>query len=275
MDVTVSAQATAEFEKGLASLVHGAKLNAKTVVKKESGEALKSLVRMTPPADKNRTNADIKLNVQSKLGMLSKTQNKFGKKLGGAKESSTGVKWYAASSDYLFGVARTSDMRESDVKSLLGVYYATKTVQKHARIVVGFRKRKGSRQKVAILTKVVTSAAKRKELVNLIQGHTGRLKAGWLGEMGVTWSRLKPTGGNQPPAWVTKHKSKARGKSYDFTDNGDKPRFVMTNFAVGVGNPKNKMDWICESVLSVRGKAMQKNALLFMNGKKQISDYAK
>lgn len=273
MNEPVSIAVTPDFEKGLAMLVYGAGINSKLVVKKESGEALKSLVRMTPPGDKGKTAFDIKYRVQSKLGILRKNNRDFDSF--DAKEGSTGVKWYAASADYLFGVARDSDMRESDVKTLLNVYYKTKNVQKHARVVVGFKNRKGGRQKIAILTKVITKASNRKAVVDRIQSHIGRLKGGWLGEMGVTFSRLKPTGSNMPPEWVMRHRSRARGHSYDFSDNGDKPRFVMTNFAVGIGNPKNKIDWICESVLAVRAKAMQKNALMFMNGKKKISDYAK
>ncbi len=273
MSETVTITTTPEFQQGLAALVHGAGLNSKLVVRKESAEALKSLVRMTPPRDRGKTAGDIKMGVQFKLGLLNRNQGDFDRIE--AKEGSTGVKWYAASGEYLFGVARDSDMRNSDVKSLLNVYYKTKNVQKHARVVVGFKNRKGSRQKVAILTKVITKASNRRAVISKIQSHIGRLKAGWLGNMGVTFSRLKPAGSNMPQEWVMKHRANARGQSFDFTDNGDKPQFVMTNFAVGVENPKNQMDWICESVLAVRAKAMQKNALLFMSGKKQISDYAK
>ena len=266
--MTIQFKTTPAFDQGIASLIHLAGLNARDVIEKESGELIKTLVRISPPENPAGTKEKIKTNVSGKFSRLSDTGANFENV--DSKESKTGLKYYAASSKFLFAGARDNDMRKSSQADLLRVYYATKHVQRHARIVVPFTNRRTS-QRIAILTKTVTSKSQVNELVKRIQSHVGRLKAGWM--VAVWQGAIKLRGAFLPTNVVTRHREGARGNYVNGLNTENNPRFTIINTSKGVTGRTSK--FLIKRAMEIRSAAMQKNALLFMSGKKYISDYTK
>ncbi len=165
------------FQRGLRGLVLDIGLNAKTVVTKETGELLKTLVRISPPKEPTKTRANIKDKVMARFDALSSQNIAFAESK--QSVSASGVKWYAASSKYLFGATADSDMRKSSAADLLQVYYRAKKIQGSARIVLPFTSRR-TRQRVALVSKIIAGKQQVNALVRKIQSHVGRLKASWL-----------------------------------------------------------------------------------------------
>lgn len=255
------------FNYGIRGLIKKVGLNGRTVVSKETGELIKTLVRVSPPKDPAKTREAIQSRANSVFSALRGNESKFESE--SAKEGDSGVKWYAASNKYLFGVARDSDMRNASSETLRRILYRTKTVGEKTRIIVNF-KHPRRMQRAAILTKVLTKKSQVVELVALIKKNVGRLKAGWL--VAVSNGPIKLSGANMPPGWVTRHAEGAKGRFIDQLSDASKPTFTIANFAKGIGQPA--VNSLVQIAVNIRAKAMQKNALLFMSGKKNLSDYA-
>lgn len=257
------------FSAGIAGLIQKARLNAGVVVTKEMGELVKTLVRITPPKEPTKTRASIKGNVMHRFEQLGENQGDFAAL--DRPTSGSGVKWYAASTSYLFGAAAASDMRKADQRTLLNIYYRAKSVQRHRRIVVPIRGRK-TRQRAAIITQVFTTKKQVRDLTARITRHVGRLKAAWLPI--VRDGLVKITGAYMPPDWVTRHVNlKTRGTYSNGLGNRDNPSLTVTNQGKDAGKQFN--EWIIGSALDIRAKAMAENVKFFLSGKKQLSDYAK
>lgn len=255
---------------GLRALIQKCGLNARDVVRKETGELIKTLVRISPPKSPGPTRLKIDETIQSKFAAMAEVETDFERNK--SKESSTGVKWTGATSAHLFGIMKNSDMRKSSQADLLQVYYRIRGVSKNNfQIVVPFRGRV-THQKVAIKTKITTTKAQVNSLVKRIQGHVGRLKAGWLAA--VVRGVVQITGTPVPPQWVLRHaNSGVRGRFINGLSDGQFPRFTIINSAKGINGSNSQ--YFIRSAVAIRAKAMKANALLFMKGKKKLSDYTK
>ncbi len=238
------------------------------VLKKEMGELLKTLVRVTPPKEPSKTRASIDKNVGGAFNALGESHRSFDDT--DAKVSASGIKWYAHDNKHLFGVAPDKDMTKASREDLLAVYYRTyRRSNGRAYLELPF-KRARKIQRVAISVKILTARKTIRALQSKIKSHVGRLKAGWL----AAWDTVKPTGSNMPPQWVWRHKQGCKGYFINGLTTKNFPTFTIANTGKGVGNPKSNMVCIVQNALRIRSKAMKKNLTLFMRGKKHLSDYA-
>lgn len=253
------------FNAGIAALMRSVGATSRQIVEKETGELIKTLVRVSPPKEPAKTRDNIKNQISKSFHIFGKATN-F--EYDNTQASASGMKWYAASSKYLFGGAPDTDMRKASQKELLTVHYSRKNVQGSGRIISNFRNRKTS-QRVAIITKIVTTAKQVSDLVKSVQKNVGRLKAGWL--VAARDGKVRLTGAYLPPVWVKRHANGARGRADVQLNNPQAPHITITNFAKGVSSEKS-VYWV-KVALKIRAAAMLKNAELFTRGKKNLSDY--
>ncbi len=252
----------------MAGLVYKAGLAQQDVVRKETGELIKTLVRISPPAEPDKTRQQIVAQVYSVMGALNHDilprENKI---LGG----SNSIVWYAWDSQFLYGVAPENDMTKASVADLKKVFLQSKiSGSRPGRQIVDFAHPRKN-QRVIITQKVITTVKQRQKLIDYFWRHVGRLKAGWLVAVGNQIVTL--TGANQPPKWVTRHIAGAHGTAVDQTNAPDFPSITISNYSAGIGNRKNNLTYLVRSALSIRIKAMAKNCTLFVRGKKNLSDY--
>jgi hypothetical protein len=253
------------FNRGMTGFVDRLGIEARVVLKKEMGELVKTLVKITPGADV----AKLKGFNESQFEKVSDSNNSnLSGGHGGGRMGKSGILWYNVDSNFLRGIAPEKDMRSASAEELKALSYQI-TKRGHA-LNLPFQNRKTS-QRVLLAQTILTRASTVKKMITLKLKNRGRLKAGWL----AAWDFLSPGGGNQPPQWVTRHKSGAHGYFVDGLGVKDHPVFTIANYATGVGNSKNNLDWLVQKALNIRAKAMQVNLGLFMRGKKHLSDYAR
>lgn len=254
--ITADVQLTQYFSRGVAGLVYGAGLDARVVVPKEISELIKTLVRLSPKAQP----AKIRSDVIKRFTVFGREGRDFIQ----GKDTFQGhgeVAWYFASSHQLSGVKKEADLRAASVADLKALMYQ--------RTRAGAIRGRRGRQMVYISQKILTKASTVAKLAAAKVRNRGRLAAGWL--VSVVKGPIKITGG-RIPEFVNRHAQGARG-SYIDGITGKFPRFTIINTAVGIG--QKSVDGIVKSAVKIRAKAMQANALLFMKGKKNISDYAR
>ncbi len=250
-----------EFSRGMNRLITRAKVEPKRMMKKELMELTKTLIKVSPPRDMAKSKRSVVAGVAKKFEGLD-TDSGYAKSE--APVGKSGVKWYAASSKFLYGGAPDSDMRKADVNTLRGIYYKTKTVQGGKRLVLGFRNRSGS-QKVAMITKIIVKKGADKQVSARIAKNFGRLKAGWLGP--VIKNAVALSGSNMPSAEVLRHKSGARADFINGLDVPSSPSFTTINRAKGVTSKSSK--FYVGLAMTIRAKAMKKNAETILSGKSQ------
>lgn len=265
--LTATFQTTPAFNAGIRGLIHKVGLESARVVKVESGALVGTLINFTPPKDVKASKAKIGEKIQSRFTELGHSDY-FGK-ASGMKASKTGVVWYAASESFLFGVTPQNDMRKAGKEQILAVWYRSRQVQGSARIVANF-KHPRKHQRVAILNRVLTLKKQVNELKTRIGKRFGRMKAGWT--VGVSMGKIHLPPSYRIPAWVKPHMQNARGGFEDGLGNKTFPTFTIINRAKGVG--KQISTFLVQGALRTRAQAIQKNILYFMNGKKNLSDYA-
>lgn len=268
--MTMTFETTPAFNAGVRGLIQKCRLSAPVVILKETGELIKELVRLSPPKLPAKTRQSIGLNVANKFAVIANDQVSSDLESIPGKTGRSGIRWIAVSSRYLQGVAPASDKRRASVAELYDLYWRTSL--KTGRQKLDFRHPR-KRQKVLILQTILTKASTVKKLTTRIQNHVGRLKAGWMVAVGRGIIRL--TGAKLPPAWVTRHLPGARGAAIDGTGRKDFPTFTIINRARGIGNKRHGLDFFVRVALKSRAAAMKTNARLFMQGKKNIADYAR
>ena len=251
------------FNRGMTGFVDRLGISGPVVLKKEMGELVKTLVKITPGADAEK----LRKNISGKFDTIGDANNSW--HAGGGLGETGDIEWYAVDSRFLYGVAKQADRRDASVDDLKALLY-TITKSGH-RLNVPI---KGHKTQRALITQtILTKASTVKKLIAAKLKNRGRLKAGWMAA--VFQGALQLTGGNKPPQWVTRHASGARGYFLNGLGVKNYPTFTIANTAAGVGNPKNNLDWLVQKALNIRAKAMQANLTLFMRGKKNLSDYAK
>jgi hypothetical protein len=261
--VTVRVDMT-RFNRGLAGLIQKARLNAQTVVRKETGELIKTLVKVTPKAEPNRIRIDVNSKFES-TGMSDYAKSQLTGGIG--VSTGSGVFWYQATRKFLFGVTDQSlDMRGASADELMKLSYE---LTAKGRRTLDFKYPRKS-QRVLLSQKVLVKQATLKKVIAEKIRRRGRLAAAWL--VSVSAGRIKLTGGNQPPEFVMRHASGAMGRYIDGTGDEKKPRFEIANSAPGVQLAQVKP--LVAIAVNVRAKAMAENLRYFMRGKKRLSDYA-
>ncbi len=244
------------FNRGIAGLIDRIGIDAKKVVKKETGELMKTLVRVSPPKSVSKTKQGIERRVTAKFDAARDT--------GGHPSSGSAMEWYAFSSKFLYGVAEDNDKRNASTDEL---YKLSFKITKTGRQLLDFVHPR-QRQRVLLSGRILTEPDKVKDVVKRIQNHVGRLKAGWL----AAWDFIQPTGGNNPPEYIMKHKQGAKGRFENGLNTVNFPTFTIANSAKGITDKKIKS--IIQFALNLRGRAMASNIRLLFAGKKRLSTYA-
>ena len=250
------------FNAGIAALLRSVGATSREIVEKETGELIKTLVRVSPPLRQQKTNQSIAQNLSSKFDQASRVDYID------SRISPGGIKWTGANKQFLYGVANQNDQRkEGDVKKIAALSFR---ITSKGRTVSDF-KRARKRQKVALNRQTYLQAGMLTKVIKYFQKSTGRLKAGWLVSNFAGVIRL--SGANLPPKWVTRHNLGAKGRFENNLSTPQNPNFAIFNFAKGIGD--QAINSIVASAVSIRAKAMLKNAALYTSGKKNLSDYAR
>ena len=254
------------LSRGIAGLVEATGLNARIVLRKETGELEKTLVRITPPADPAKTRENIKRDITGKFNIVADEANSNMIRSGGSF-SATGVHWYRVDPLYLRGIAPKADKRDASVDELEVLRHQ---ITKKGRLSLPFVHPR-RRQRVLLYQTITTKASTVNKLIARARSHVGRLKAGWLAA--VEFGVIQLTGSNLPPQWVTRHQSGARGAFVDGLSNPKNPTFTITNYGRGIN--QRAVPGLIADAVKIRAEAMRKNALLFLQNRKRVSDYAK
>ena len=253
------------FNRGMTGFVDQLGIEGPVVLKKEMGELVKTLVKLTPGADPEK----IQKNIRGKFDTIADINNSWSSNGHGLGETN-GIEWYYVDSQFLHGVAKTADKRDASVEDLKKILYTiTKTGHRLNVPIKGHKT-----QRALISQTILTKASTVKKLIAAKIKNRGRLKAGWMAA--VLKGELQLIGGNKPPGWVMRHvNSGLRGYSLNGLGVKNYPTFTIANTAAGVGNRKNNLNGLVQKALNIRAAAMKANLLLFMRGKKHLSDYAR
>lgn len=250
-----------KFNAGVDGLIKKVGLNSELVVRKESGELIKTLVRLSPPKEPARTKFKIETAVRSKFGYAAE-QN--GRKFTG-NAGPSGIEWYSVDEKFLRGVLPQNDFRK---KSDVQVYKYLNKVTKKGRLNLGFRHPR-RRQRVSISQSIIVSEKQIKYVVKRQQSHVGRLKAAWATAVRDGQIRISGTF----PKYVQENlNNKTRGRYENGLKTAGNPNFTLVNFAKGVTS--KSMRFFLQLALKARGAAMITNTRLLLSGKKNIGDYA-
>ena len=258
-------ETTPAFNAGINGLIQKCRINARTVVEKETGELIKMLVKVSPPRNLQASKKNVEATIPFKFELtglrdFQTTSGQIGK---------SGVKWYSMDEKFLRGVSQEKDLRKASTAELKSFYYA---LTRKGRQILQF-KHPRRRQRVMLSQKILITKQQMNKLTANIKSKFGRLKAGWC--VAVAQGAIKIYGANMPPGWVTKHFSGARGDTINELLSKENPRFTIINRAAGIGNPQHNLKFYVNLALKARASAMKSNALLFMRGKKNIADYAR
>lgn len=244
-----------EFSRGMNRLVARVGVDAKRMMKKEVGELIKTLVKLSPP--KNTSTSKKKAEQDVRAVYRKPPQDIFK----GPQIGKKNTRWLYATPNALVGV----DLQ--NWKPELNPASAKRELYKAEKLKAWKRVGDSRNQVISILQRKIVRAATFNGVVALIKSNFGRLKAGWLSA--ITKGDIQLTGGNKPPVWVTKHAGKARGDHINQLETPNNPSFTIINRAVGIGNPQ--VSKIVSNALHIRVHKMKKNAELILSGKKEYT----
>jgi hypothetical protein len=252
------------FTRGMTGFVDKLGISGPVVLKKEMGELVKTLVKVTPGADAKKL-AEYN---EAKFDKIADKNNSWVDPKAGGKEGHGGLRWYSFTSNFIYGVAPEKDMRDATAEELQKLSWQITKSGRQLNLPI-----KGHKHQRALISQtILTKASTVKKMIALKLKNRGRLKAGWM--VAVFQGALELTGGNQPPQWVTRHAAGARGYFINSLATPNFPSFTIANTAAGVGNSKNNLNWLVQKALNIRAKAMTANLALFMHGEKNLADYA-
>ena len=254
------------FNAGIAALLRSVGATSREIVEKETGELIKTLVKLSPPRDLSRSKFKAETDVRSRFAMAATGGFRDFNSTSGTIGAS-GVKWYSVDEKFLRGVMPENDMTKESTDAVMKVF---RTYNKNGRKNLAF-KHPRQRQRVIISQKLLATKKQIGAIVNKVKGNFGRLKAAWM--VSTQSGAIKISGGNRPPAWVTKHIQGAKGRFENNLSTPQNPNFAIFNFAKGISD--KAINSIVASAVSIRAKAMLKNAALYTSGKKNLSDYAR
>lgn len=231
--------------------------HGKAFVKKQAGALVETLMRISPPDNRQLSRKSIEASVQNRFALVGNPSVDYTIPADSKHGANGDVHWFLWTHHALTGVAKDADYTKASGDELYELY---KRIVKKG----GGRIRAGNRgkQAVSIYQKTTVKASAAKKLIARIIGHLGRLKAGYL----PAFDELQSSGNiYRPPQWVRKHRSGARGRFQDETSAPQKPSVVITNFAKGVGKTNN----LVRRALAIRLKAMKADMQLYVRGVKQ------
>ncbi len=254
------------LSRGIAGLIEATKLAGRVIVEKETGELEKTLVRITPPADPAQTRKNIQRDITGKFNLVA-DESLSGFDRYDGKVGASGIKWYAVDSQFLRGIAPAADKRDASVEELEGLRHR---ITKKGRLSLSFRHPHRT-QKVLLYQTIATKRSTVNKLIAKVRRNVGRLKAAWI--VSALSGVIKLTGSNLPPQWVTRHVQGAKGTFIDGLANKNNPTFTITNFGRGIG--QKAIPGLIQTAVAIRAKAMKANALMFMQNRKRVGDYAK
>lgn len=253
-----------EFNRGLNRLITRVGLDAKRVMKTELGQLVKTLVKISPPEDRNKSMRNVRAKVNQRFEKLGSQTNNFA--ASDIQEGKNGLKYWASNSKFLFAGAADSDMTKASTNELRAVFYRSRKQSGSYRIVVPFRNPR-RQQRVAITTKVIATQKQVKAVGDNIAKNFGRLKAGWLAP--VIDGTVSGGGKFAIPKWVNEHRAGARSKFVNNLEMPNNPNFTLINFAKGVSGKASRR--FVDNALNIRAKAMKENARQILSGKKEYA----
>lgn len=243
---------------GVKNALIGTGGDASELVKDESRLLAVGISDVARPKDRKKTAERIDKSFRLKFKELGDNTSFDSQSLMNKTRSSTGVLWYRATSQFLFGVAHDSDLRKADPQTLVNVYYHTKTIGGKARIVVDFKKPRN--QKVAILTKVITSKSVLNRAIAIAKTAIGKLPASWF----ATAKKIQPS--LVGPQWIERH-IKGNKTTKSITDISsmslaEHPSVTFGSRAVGV----TKFDRAIQFAVNLRAKKLAARLDLILSG---------
>ena len=171
--LTATFQTTPAFHAGIQGLIQKCRINSRVVVKKETGELIKMLVKVSPPKDLAKSKSQVEAGLRYKFAMAAEGGFRSFENTSGTIGPS-GVKWYFVDGKFLRGVAPQSDKRKESPSGLIKLY---RTLSKGGRVIVPF-KHPRKRQRVMISTKILVTKGQLAKTAALLKTKFGRLKAG-------------------------------------------------------------------------------------------------
>lgn len=242
---------------GVKNALLGSGGDVSTLCKDESRLLAVGISNVARPKDRQKTGERIAASARSKFLALGQEQSSFEQNTG--KQGHSGAKWYRCDSKFLYGVAPESDMRHAEPQTLVNIYYRAKMIQGKTRIVVDF-KHPRLKQRVAIVTKVVTTKGLINRAIAILKKSIGKLPASWF----ATAKKIEPS--LVGPQWIERH-IKGNATSKSITDlNGlshlESPSVTFGSRAVGVG----KFDRQIKFAVSLREKKLAARLSLILSG---------
>lgn len=222
------------------------------VVERQAGLLAQTLANITPPIDPAKSRDNIRKQVVGKFSLIG--QDIPGDFARTSSKSGRGdVIWYRWTPEALYGVARQSDKRGANIEELTKLYYST---TKNGKI----RGQRG-RQHVFVSQRILTTAAKIKQVAATISRHVGRLRAGWL----PSWRKAKSPG--RVPGFVLQHEQGAKGYFIDQLAAKGLPSFTLANYAQGA--TEKNCGYALKKAMAIRAEAMRKDIALRLRGVKE------
>jgi hypothetical protein len=249
---------------GLEGLSRELGIESKVVLQKETGEMIKTLVKISPPEDPGKTRQSIETDILSKFEAASDSGNSHLERNG--KAGPSGILWYKVDQRFLRGVAPADDKRQASVEDLGRLRH---DITQKGRTSVHFKAPR-RHQKVLLTKTILTKRSTVRRLIARVKTHVGRLKAGWL--TAAVRGPIHLTGSNMPPQYVTRHQDNAKGTYIDGLGQKN-PEFTIINRARGIG--QRQVPQLINAAARIRAKAMKENLQLFLRGKKKLSDYVR
>lgn len=241
-----------EWNRTANRIVTRLKLDAPRFVKKEVGELVKTVVRLTPPKNLPVSKQKADRRVAGHFRALP---------TGAFRGDQTGkgeFRWLFATPAVLVGV------RAEDYQIAVDATTARRMMFKPEDRKVSSRLGRRGRQAVSLVGRRILRRQVLNQVRQKIKKNFGRLKAGWLA--GVFNGELKLTGGNLPPKWVTNHRNGVRGTRINNLQVPGSPSYTVINRAKGSGSAI--VQQVAADALRIRAKAMAANAKLILAGKK-------
>lgn len=253
------------YNRAAEALLRSVGVTSRVFVEKETGELIKTLVRLSPPKDPSRSRFKAETDVRSRFALAA---------TGGFRnfEDTTGtgdgVRWYSVDESFLRGALPENDMTKESFENL---YKTFRKYNKRGRTNTSFNPPR-KRQRVLISQKLLATKNQITKIASKVKKNFGRLKAAWM--VATIGGAIKLSGGNRPPKWVTNHLNyQSRGRFENGLSVPHNASFTIANFAKGIGS--KEVNRLAGLAVSIRTKAMMQNSDLYTKGKKNMADYAR
>ena len=219
--------------------------NVKIVVKRQAGLLARTLINISPPANKEKSAKRIESRVYHAFEQMSDQSLATGDP---RKAGQGGVVWTGSHKFALYGIGRNVDFREASVETLEQLFLGRKTGNaKRAKFLRGH-----GQQDVYINQQITTKKSTVKKLVAKMQKRLGKLKAAWM----VSWEACGHPG-KPIPQWIANHRPGARGDVVINLEAPGSPSITIVNSASGVSAMKKF--GLLASALRIRADAVVKD----------------